>query len=337
MKKKLSILISLITVFAVLLTGCGGGGGGSTNVSDQEAIAESQSTLDTFYSSIENNDTEKLRSILSNDGITINDGTESMTYTKDEFVSQLSQDTSSSYLGLVNEMNQTADVNGDTVTITGESFLGFQSSGITSQSNTTKSNIATYSSLGGTILEELSISNNNVTSLSSYSGSKFSIEYPDSWESASAAETSREALIALSPKLKLLIAAWSQDEFLDTDLTTVVNNTINNLETSNLITLESTTTTDSTINSSPAKIVTANYSKEYTPLIVEYKFKRKDGNYYLVEISLYKSDSTQTVSVQEKVYVINHNDDLYVASYSGKSEYYDLNEGNNILNSLTFK
>ncbi|MGP3779396.1 hypothetical protein ACTWKD_11240 [Halanaerobium saccharolyticum] len=38
MKKKISILISLIAVFAVLLTGCGGGGGGSTAVNDQEVF-----------------------------------------------------------------------------------------------------------------------------------------------------------------------------------------------------------------------------------------------------------------------------------------------------------
>ncbi|MGP3779393.1 hypothetical protein ACTWKD_11225 [Halanaerobium saccharolyticum] len=256
----------------------------------------------------------------------------------------VSSDTTDTYLELVNEMNQTTDVNGDTVTIRGESFVGFHSTGVYGQSTNEKENnfISPYSSLAQSILEQqetedLGLLDSKVTSLSSYSGNNFSIEYPDSWEAASISQSDGEVLVGLSSDLKLLLSFWAPDAFQNTDLPTLVDDTITHLINTSYIDLKDTDIQDISIAGSPGKMVMADYSQEYTPLIIEYKLKRQGDNYYLVEIAIYEAENTQTVSVKEKAYLINNNNDLYFASYSGQVDYFDLEEGNKILNSLTFK
>lgn len=342
MKRKLSILISLIAVFAVVLTGCGGGGGGSNTVSDQEAIAESQSTLDTFYSSIENGDAEKLKTIIPDDGVTIsgNETQESGTYTAEEIVNELSTQ-EGSYLGWINEMNQTTEVSGDTVTIRGESYSGLYISDVYSLSNSTNKTFSLYSSMGNALSENLNLKNlaltdNSIKSLNNYSGNNLSITYPDNWESASMSNTDGEALVALSPKFELLLSYWIPNVFETETLDTLTQGIINELERSPLIEFTTKPVLED-LDSLNGKKMLIEYNKEYTPLIIEYKLTNQNGKYYLTNISIYMADSTSTVAGKEKAYIINNNNDLYFASYGSITNNFDIEEANKILDSLTIK
>jgi hypothetical protein len=344
MKRKLSILISLIAVLAVVLTGCGGGGGGTTTVNDQEAIAESQSTLDTFYSSIENSDTEKLKTIIPDDGVTIsgNETQESGTYSAEKIVNELSTQ-EGSYLGLLNEMNQTTEVNGDTVTIRGESYSGLYLSDVYSLSNNTDKTFSLYSSMGNALsknlnFDKLTSTENSIKSLNNYSGNNLSITYPDAWESASTDTTDGEALIALSPKFELLLSFWIPNVFESETLDTVTNGIINELEGNSRIEFTTEPVLENfELDNSSGKKMSIEYNQEYTPLIIEYKLTNQNGKYYLTNISIYMADSTSTVAAKEKAYIINNNNDLYFASYGSIINNFDLEEANKILDSLTIK
>jgi hypothetical protein len=328
----------MLIILSLILVGCGGS---SSNTNT--AISEANSSLEDLKDGVSDGDETVIASAISDDGVIIvnNVTNETLEYSQNTFITALTNDPQS--ILILSLINETTQVNGDTVTISGESLASFQlpSSGVQTTSNSSDNNLMITGNLTGSIVREilLNTSNNSITTQDAYSGTYFSVEYPDNWYSFSDSDTNIEASIAFPNSQKSASAFWYKNVFdgaaLDYFMTKLENAFFSMKTFTDYPYLDNLTFNYSNNdNYVSAEKYTATYDYNYKPIMVEIELQKEGDSYKITKITVGQSSTIKIVSVTEKGNVINKNDDLYFISYGGNNEVYNESEANSIFDSF---
>jgi len=329
MKKKGIIVLSLILITTLILAGCSGGPSATDNTtSDNDtAIAEANDSLENLKEAFSDGDETAIANSISDDGVTVVDNIEDSppeNYTKEEFINDMSEGPEP--ILLLNLINKTTEVNGDTVTISGETSASFQLP--TGIQTTQPASLTKYNTT------------NPITTQDTYNGTNFSVEHPNNWYSISLSETTEELLMAIpSGQQKTSLVIWEEGVFTSTTLNELMsdlNDILSNMESkTDLPNLDDVTFTPSdNTDYTNAKDYTATYDYNYIPIILEIEMQKEGNTYKITQITVGQSSSVKTVSVTEKGIVINKNDNMYFISYGGNDEVYNETEADNIFSSF---